>query len=132
MKIFDEFNKNLLDDDVDLLSNIESQIAGMKQWSDMLMELSKRGADVNVLKMLTDEGTQSYGKLKKMLEMTSGELALFNQRYKESQYVIQQSRDTALAALANATTRASQRAASASGEMSLKQMKASKMKVELM
>jgi tape measure domain-containing protein len=126
MKIFDEFNKNLLDDDVDLLSNIESQIAGYKQWSDMLMELSKRGLDVNVLKTLTDEGVQSYGKLKKMLEMTRGELALFNQRYKESQYVIQQSRDTALAALANATTRANQRAASASKDMSLAQMKVSK------
>lgn len=125
MNLFEVFDKHLLDDDTDLLSNIESQIAGMKQWSDMLMELSKRGVDMNLLKVLTDEGTQSYGKLNKMLEMTSGEIALLNQRYKESEFVIQKSRDTALAALANATTRASQRAAAASKDMSIEQLKAS-------
>ena len=125
MNLFEAFDKHLLEDDVDILSNIESQIAGMKQWSDMIMELSKRGVDMNVLKVLTDEGTESYGKLKKMLEMTSGEIALFNQRYKESQFVIEKSRDTALAALANATVRANQRAAAASKEMSIEQMKAS-------
>ncbi len=125
MNLFEVFDKHLLDDDTDLLSNIESQIAGMKQWSDMLMELSKRGVDMNLLKVLTDEGTQSYGKLNKMLQMTSGEIALLNQRYKESEFVIQKSRDTALAALANATTRASQRAAAASKEMSVEQLKQS-------
>lgn len=124
--VWTEFDKNLLDENEDLISNIESQIAGVTQWSAMLMELSKRGMDMNILKVLTDEGTASYGKLKKLLSMTSDELALFTQRYKQSETAITTARDTALAALANATTRASQRAASKSGKISLAQLKVSK------
>ena len=124
--VWSEFDKNLLDDGTDLISNIESQIAGVTQWSAMLMELSKRGMDMNILKVLTDEGTSSYGKLKELLSMTADELALFTQRYKQSETAITTARDTALAALANATTRASQRAASKSGKISLAQLKVSK------
>ncbi len=124
--VWSEFDKNLLEDGTDLISNIESQIAGVTQWSAMLMELSKRGMDMNILKVLTDEGTSSYGKLKELLSMTADELALFTQRYKQSETAITTARDTALAALANATTRASQRAASKSGKISLAQLKVSK------
>lgn len=127
LDIWEKFDKHLLDDSVDLISNLESQIAGMQEWSDMLMELSKRGFDSNVLKSLADEGTSSYGKLKKLLEMTGDELALWTVRYQTSQKMIETTTNTVLAAVANAQTRASQRAAAKSGDkIAQKQLKQSK------
>lgn len=124
--IWSEFDKKLDDSNKNFLDTIESQIAGYSQWSNMLFELSKRGVDMNILKMLTDEGVSSYGKLKSLLGMTANQIALFNQRYAESETAITQARDTALAALANATTRASQRAAAENGKIAKAQLKQSK------
>lgn len=115
MDIWSKFNQNLLEEGTDLISNIESQIAGYYNWSNMLMELSKRGLDVNILKILTDEGVSSFGKAKGLLEMTRAELALFTEDYQMSQAVIEHATDTAIAAMANAQTQASLRAAAAQG-----------------
>ena len=115
MDIWSKFNQNLLEEGTDLIANIESQIAGYYNWGNMLMELSKRGLDANILKLLTDEGVSSFGKAKALLEMTRSELALFTEDYEMSQAVIQHATDTAIAAMANAQTQASLRAAAAQG-----------------
>ena len=124
--IWSEFDKKIEDSNKNFLDTIESQIAGYNQWADMLFELSKRGVDMNILKMLTDEGVSSYGKLKSLLGMTANQIALFNQRYAESENAIKKARDTSLAALANATTRATQRAAAESSKNAKTQLKQSK------
>lgn len=127
MDIFSQFNQNLLEEGTDLISNIESQIAGYYNWGNMLMELSKRGFDSGIIKMLTDEGVSSFGKAKALMEMTGNELALFTIRYQQSQAVIEHTTDTALAAVANAQTRASLRAAAAQGDKTAQaQLKQSK------
>lgn len=127
MDIWSEFNQNLMEEGTDLIHNIESQIAGYMNWSNMLMELSKRGFDSGIIKMLTDEGVSSFGKAKALMEMTGNELALFTVRYQQSQAVIETATDTALAAVANAQTRASLRAAAAQGDKTAqKQLQQSK------
>lgn len=120
MDIWSKFNQNLLEEGTDLIANIESQIAGYYNWGNMLMELSKRGLDSNILKLLTDEGVSSFGKAKALLEMTRSELALFTEDYEMSQAVIQHATDTAIAAMANAQTQASLRAAAAQGNKTAK------------
>lgn len=132
--IWSKFNKNLMDEGEDLITNIESQIAGYYNWGNMLMELSKRGFDSGIIKMLTDEGVSSFGKAAKLMSMSSDELALFTIRYQQSQAVIETATDTALAAVANAQTRASLRAAAAQGDKTAQaQLKLSKKrKKELM
>lgn len=128
MDIWKEFDKGTIEGGAEtLLKNIESQIAGYQNWGNMLMELSKRGVDKDLMKTLTDEGVKSYGKLEAMLQMTREQLALFNQDFKLSQQMIEQTADTALAAMANATTRASQRAAAEKGnKVAQAQLKLSK------
>lgn len=121
MDIFSEFNKNLMEEGSDLIHNIESQIAGYYNWGNMLMELSKRGFDQGIIKMLTDEGVSSFGKAKALIDMTADELALFTVRYQQSQAVIETATDTALAAVANAQNRASLRAAAAQGDKTAQQ-----------
>ena len=127
MDIWSEFDKNLLDESVDLIHNIESQIAGYQEWGNGLMELSKRGFDSGIIKMLTEEGVSSFGKMQKLLEMSREDLALFTVDYQMSQKVIEDATDTAMAAVANAQTRASLRAAAAQGDKTAKaQLKQSK------
>ena len=126
LDIWSEFDRKTDDQTKDFLSTIDSQLAGYQQWGEMLMEVSKRGIDFDLLKQLTDSGVQSFGKLKNLLIMTENEFAYFNLRYMESQQAAKMAADMALAALANARTMATARAASASGKLTQAQLKQSK------
>ena len=126
MDIFKAFDLQIDAQTENLLNNIESQIAGFRNWSNGLMELSKRGFSFDILKMLTDQGTQSYGTVMNLLKMTEGELALFEIRYQQASTAIQNAADTAVAALANARTKATLQAASKSKKLTKAQMEESK------
>lgn len=121
-KVFEEFDQKLDDQEKDLIANIESQIAGFTQWSEMLMTLSERNLDFNLLKELKDQGVESFGLVKNMVKMTNEELALFQLRYQQSSVTVKEANDLATAALANARVLASARAASKDGKIAVKQM----------
>lgn len=119
---FEEFDEKVEDQTKDLLGCLESQIRGFERWGDGLNALAARGADFNLMKELADQGVESYGIMKNLLSMTAGELALYNKYYRMIDTVKQKASDAALAAVANARTQASLRAAAKSGKLSEKQM----------
>lgn len=119
---FEEFDKKMEDQTKDLLKCLESQIAGFNDWGDMLNSLAARGANFNLTKDLADKGVESYGIVKNLLSMTASELALYNKYYMMIDSVKQKASDAALAAVANARTQASLRAAAKSGKLTEKQM----------
>ena len=119
---FEEFDQKMEDQTKDLLKCLESQIAGFNNWGDMLNALAQRGANFNLVKELADQGVESYGIVKNLLGMTASELALYNKYYMMIDSVKQKASDAALAAVANARTMASLRAAAKSGKLSEKQM----------
>ena len=123
---FEEFDEKLDDQSKNLLSNIESQIRGFERWGEGLNALAARGADFNLMKELADQGVESYGIMKNLLSMTASELALYNKYYRMIDTVKQKASDAALAAVANARTQASLRAASKSGKISQKQIEQSR------
>lgn len=119
---FEEFDEKVEDQTKDLLGCLESQIRGFERWGDGLNALAARGADFNLMKELADQGVESYGIMKNLLSMTESELALYNKYYRMIDTVKQKASDAALAAVANARTQASLRAAAKSGKLSEKQM----------
>lgn len=119
---FEEFDEKVEDQTKDLLGCLESQIRGFERWGEGLNALAARGADFNLMKELADQGVESYGIMKNLLSMTAGELALYNKYYRMIDTVKQKASDAALAAVANARTQASLRAAAKSGKLSEKQM----------
>ena len=123
---FQEFDKKTEDATKDLIGCLESQIAGFQTYGDMLIALAQRGADFNLMKDLADQGVEAYGIIENLVTMTEGQLALYNQYYRQIDSVKQRAADATLAALANARTMASIRAAARSGNLSDKQMKQQK------
>lgn len=123
---FQEFDKKTEDATKDLIGCLESQIAGFQTYGDMLIALAQRGADFNLMKDLADQGVEAYGIIENLVTMTEGQLALFNQYYRQIDSVKQRAADATIAALANARTMASIRAAARSGNLSDKQMKQQK------
>lgn len=119
---FEEFDEKVEDQTKDLLGCLESQIRGFERWGEGLNALAVRGADFNLMKELADQGVESYGIMKNLLSMTESELALYNKYYRMIDTVKQKASDAALAAVANARTQASLRAAAKSGKLSEKQM----------
>ena len=122
-KMFDTKDE---DSKTDFIKTIESQLAGYRQWGDMLMELSKRGLSFDIQKELTEAGVESFGKLKSLLSMTREELALFMVDYQQSQTAAERAANLAVAALANARTQATARAAAKSGKITQKQINESR------
>ena len=120
---FEEFDEKVEDQTKDLLGCLESQIRGFERWGEGLNALAVRGADFNLMKELADQGVESYGIMKNLLSMTESELALYNKYYRMIDTVKQKASDAALAAVANARTQASLRAAAKSGQLSDKQQK---------
>lgn len=123
---FQEFDKKTEDATKDLIGCLESQIAGFQTYGDMLIALAQRGADFNLMKDLADQGVEAYGIIENLVTMTEGQLALYNQYYRQIDSVKQRAADATIAALANARTMASIRAAARSGNLSDKQMKQQK------
>ena len=110
---FSAFNKNALDENVNLMENLFSQISGYYTYGEMLTELSRRlpalGESTQLMKMFADAGVDSFGKLQKVLEMNQEELNAYIYGISVLNKTQEETSNKALAAMANATSYAAKR-----------------------
>lgn len=84
MNLFDEFTAKCDLSTDQILKNMESQIDGIKQWSDNLKILAERGIEQGFLHYLADMGPQGAGYVAQFVKMTDDEFKKANDLYKES------------------------------------------------
>ncbi len=84
MNLFSEFNAKSELSTQQLLTNMESQVVGISQWSDNIKELADRGIDQGLLKTLADMGPEGAGYVATFVSMTDEELKKANDLYKEA------------------------------------------------
>ena len=84
MNLFDEFDVKTELSKEKLLSNMESQIAGITQWSDNMKTLAERGIDQRLLQKLAEMGPEGAGYVATFVSMTDEELQKANELFEQS------------------------------------------------
>ncbi|MCD8097015.1 MAG: phage tail tape measure protein, partial [Lachnospiraceae bacterium] len=74
MDLFDEFNGEAELKTSELLSNMQSQVDGITEWSENLEELAERGIDEGLLQHLADMGPEGASYVSTFAQMTNDEL----------------------------------------------------------
>lgn len=84
MNLFDEFDVKTELSKEKLLSNMESQIAGIKQWSDNMSILADRGINQGLLQKLAEMGPEGAGYVAAFVKMGEDELKKANDLFEQS------------------------------------------------
>lgn len=84
ISLFDKFEEEEGMSSEELLSNMESQIFGIANWSTQLQELATKGIDQGLLKKLADMGPSGQKYVKAFVSMTADQLAHANELYQQS------------------------------------------------
>ena len=84
MSLFDEFDVKTELSKEKLLSNMESQITGITQWSDNMKTLAERGIDQGLLQKLAEMGPEGAGYVATFVSMTDEELHKANDLFEQS------------------------------------------------
>lgn len=82
--IFSEFNSYTELTKEEILYNMESQVNGVKKWSEDLSKLGERGVSVGLLEKLKEMGPQSAEYVNAFMEMTNSELEKANEMFSET------------------------------------------------
>lgn len=84
VKPFEAFNKELDVTKWQLMENLESQVKGVNEWADQLIELSNRAINENLLEYLRDMGPEGYKYVMAFGSMTDEELAKTNDLWQQT------------------------------------------------
>lgn len=84
MNMFEEFDGGVELSTTKLLSNMQSQLDGVREWEENLAILADRGINQDLLQKLADMGPQGAGYAKTFVEMGSEELAQANDLWVQS------------------------------------------------
>lgn len=84
ISLFEKFNSEQKLSTDEMLSNMQSQIAGVSQWADNIALLSARGINQGLLQNLADMGPQGAGYVSTFVDMTDEELQKANQLFEQS------------------------------------------------
>ena len=84
IKPFEAFNKELDVTKWQLMENLESQVKGVNEWADQLIELSNRAINENLLEYLRDMGPEGYKYVMAFGSMTDEELAKTNDLWQQT------------------------------------------------
>ena len=84
IKPFEAFNKELDVTKYQLMENLESQVKGVNEWADKLVELSNRAINENLLEYLRDMGPEGYKYVMAFGSMTDEELARTNELWDQT------------------------------------------------
>lgn len=84
MDMFSEFDSSLDLSTETLLTNMESQVAGVKQWEEDIIALSKSGIDDGLLQHLIEMGPSGAGYVSLFRDMTTEELGRANTAWQEA------------------------------------------------
>lgn len=82
--LFSEFNGAAKLSTDELLNNMQTQVEGVKQWSENLETLAERGISQGLLQHLADMGPQGAGYVATFVNMTEEELQKANELYEEA------------------------------------------------
>lgn len=87
MNLFEEFSASTELTTEDLLNNLQSQVTGLRDWSNNLKNLERRGVSGDMLDELRDMGTDAAGEIALMTQMTDSELDEYISLWKEKQRI---------------------------------------------
>lgn len=85
MNLFDEFTATTELNTEDLLNNLQSQVTGLRDWSNNLKSLERRGVSGDLLDELRDMGTDAAGEVALMTQMTDEQLDEYISLWKQKQ-----------------------------------------------
>lgn len=85
MGLFDAFTATTELSTEDLLNNLHSQVMGMRDWSNNLKALERRGVTGDMLDELREMGTEAAGEVAVMTQMTDEQLDEYISLWKEKQ-----------------------------------------------
>lgn len=85
MGLFDEFTATTELSTEDLIGNLQGQVAGLRDWSDNLKNLERRGVTGSMLDELRGMGTDAAGEVALMTQMTNEQLDEYISLWKEKQ-----------------------------------------------
>lgn len=80
---FDEFNKKVEMSAATLLSNMQSQLDGIREWGGMINDLMTRGLSEDALNYLMQLGPASYETVAAIFSMTDEQIQQFNTLWQE-------------------------------------------------
>lgn len=80
---FDAFKVELNRTGIELMSNLQSQVDGFKQWQDEFAKLSEREIDANLLNELSGLGVKALPELVALNSMTDEQLSKYSELYRE-------------------------------------------------
>lgn len=84
MDLFSEFDAKMTLSGEQMLKNMESQVEGIREWSDNIQMLAERGIDQGLLQSLAELGPSGAGYVKSFVDMTDEELQKANETFAES------------------------------------------------
>lgn len=96
MQIFERFNDEDILNPKELIHNMESQLRGIRNWSNGINMLAGRGASAGLIQYLSEMGPQGYKYVESFLEMTSDQFAKANSLFSESLTLPEESANTLL------------------------------------
>lgn len=96
MNMFEQFKTESAMSTDQLLSNMQSQIDGVKNWETNLAELAERGINQDLLQKLADMGPQGSGYVETFKNMTAEQMKQANQLWDEGLNIQQFGNDEAL------------------------------------
>ncbi|PCD84800.1 hypothetical protein CNQ87_10700 [Lysinibacillus fusiformis] len=81
--LFDEFKVEIKNSGTELLSNLQSQVDGFKQWQDEFAKLASRNIDADLLAELSDLGVKALPELMALNQLTDEQLTQYSALYQE-------------------------------------------------
>jgi len=97
--LFDEFKVEIKNSGTELLSNLQSQVDGFKQWQDEFAKLASRNIDADLLAELSDLGVKALPELMALNQLTDEQLTQYSALYQEKAALAREQTETELAGM---------------------------------
>lgn len=97
--LFDEFKVEIKNSGTELLSNLQSQVDGFKQWQDEFAKLASRNIDADLLAELSDLGVKALPELMALNQLTDEQLTQYSALYQEKAALAREQTEAELAGM---------------------------------
>lgn len=97
--LFDEFKVEIKNSGAELLSNLQSQVDGFKQWQDEFAKLASRNIDADLLAELSDLGVKALPELMALNQLTDEQLTQYSALYQEKAALAREQTEAELAGM---------------------------------
>ena len=97
--LFDEFKVEIKNSGTELLSNLQSQVDGFKQWQDEFAKLASRNIDADLLAEISDLGVKALPELMALNQLTDEQLTQYSALYQEKAALAREQTEAELAGM---------------------------------